>query len=136
MTTSMAHAQALAQVEDFPGHDRGPGAGVGSFAEPVVMLILEGELGLEDLRRVGEELFRVANRGMRQVVLDLTQVSHLDFRGLRPLVARAELFRRAGGDVKVSGVSGYLFHIFRAAGAHDAFEFFADRENAKAAFAA
>jgi anti-sigma B factor antagonist len=101
----------------------------------VVTLVLEGELGLEDLRRVGDELFRVVHRGHRRVVLDLAQVSHLDYRGLRPLAARADVFRRAGGDLCISGVSGYLFHIFRAAGAHDAFRFFADPENAKAAFA-
>lgn len=108
-----------------------------SFEEQdgVVTLVLEGELGLEDLRRVGQELFRVASRGRHQVVLDLSQVSHLDYRGLRPLVTRADLLRRAGGDVRVSGVSGYLFHIFRAAGAHDAFLFFADPANARASFA-
>ena len=102
--------------------------------EGPVTLILEGELGLEDLRRVGEELFRVCTRGQRQVVLDLSQVSHIDYRGLGPLVARTQLFRRAGGDVRISGVSGYLFHIFRAAAAHDAFLFFAEADNARASF--
>ncbi len=103
--------------------------------EGPVTLFLEGELGLDELRRIGEELFRVCARGQRQVVLDLSQVNHIDYRGIAPLVARAQLFRSAGGDVRVSGVSGYLFHIFRAAGAHDAFLFFADPDNARASFA-
>ena len=102
--------------------------------ERVITLILEGELTLADLARVGDELFRLANRGVRNVVLDMTQVNHLDFRGIRALVARAELFRNAGGDIRVSGLSGYIFHIFRAAGAHDAFLFFADPANARASF--
>lgn len=104
--------------------------------ERVITLVLEGELTLNDLRRVGEELFRLANRGHRNVVLDLTHVSHLDYRGLRPLAARAEIFRNVGGDVRVSGVSGYLVHIFRAAGVHDAFKFFVNLDNARASFAA
>ncbi len=107
----------------------------GRADERVITLILEGDLTLNDLARVGDELFRLANRGHRNVVLDLTQVGHLDYRGIRPLVARAELFRSAGGDIRVCGLSGYIFHIFRAAGAHDAFQFFADPDNARASFA-
>jgi anti-sigma B factor antagonist len=100
----------------------------------VTTLILEGELGLREMAQVGEELFRLAHRGRRRIVLDLSDVNHVDFRALRPLVARANLLRRAGGDIKVCGLSGYVAHIFRAAGAHDAFEFFVHPDNARAAF--
>lgn len=104
--------------------------------ERVTTVVLDGELTLNDLRRVGEELFRLATRGHKHVVLDFTQVNHLDYRGLRPLAARAELFRAAGGDIRICGLSGTLVHIFRVAGAHDAFLFFADTENARHSFAA
>ena len=104
--------------------------------ERVTTVVLEGELSLNDLRKVGEELFRLAMRGHKNVVLDLSQVNHLDYRGLRPLAARADMFRAAGGDVRISGLSGYLMHIFSAAGTHDAFQFFADTENARQSFAA
>ena len=108
----------------------------GTANERVTTVVLEGELTLNDLRRVGEELFRMATRGHKHVVLDLSQVHHLDYRGLRPLAARAEMFRAAGGDIRISGVSGTLVHIFRVAGAHDAFQFIADTENARHSFAA
>lgn len=116
----------LMHVMPLPGQD----------TERVITLVLEGELSLNELRRVGEELFRMGAKGHRNVVLDLSQVSHLDYRGLQPLAARAELFRAAGGDVRVAGLSGYLMHIFRAAGAHEAFQFFAEPDNARASFAA
>ncbi|MBX5484769.1 MAG: STAS domain-containing protein [Myxococcaceae bacterium] len=107
-----------------------------SADQRVTTVVLEGELSLDDLRKVGEELFRLALKGHKNVVLDLSQVSHVDYRGLRPLAARAEMFRAAGGDVRIAGLSGYLMHIFRAAGTHDAFQFFAETENARQSFAA
>ena len=68
-----------------------------------------------DLRQSATELSGSLHRGMRQVVLDFTDVSHLDYRGVKPLLARAEAFRRAGGDVKLSGLSPYLArHLPRA----------------------
>ncbi len=101
----------------------------------VETLMLEGELMEKDLARMCEELVRRMQRGLRNVVLDFSEVSHLDYRGVKPLRARAEVFRRAGGDIKLAGPSPYLAAIFRAAGAHDAFEFYPHMNDARAAFA-
>ena len=49
-------------------------------------------------------------------------------------VARAELFRKAGGDIKLSGLSPYLHAIFRSAGGAGAFDFYAERQHAVSAF--
>ena len=101
----------------------------------VETLMLEGELGEAELSQVCEELGKRLQRGVRQVVVDFGEVAHLDYRGVRPLMARAEGFRRAGGDVKLSGLSPYLAAIFRAAGAHDRFEMYPHMNDARAAFA-
>jgi anti-sigma B factor antagonist len=101
----------------------------------VETLMLEGELLEKDLAGVCEELVRRMQRGLRNMVLDFSEVSHLDYRGVRPLVVRAEAFRKAGGDIKLSGLSPYLLAIFRAAGAHDAFEYYPHMNDARAAFA-
>lgn len=111
------------------------GQGVRAVSHRVETLMLEGELMSEDMVRVCEELALRMQRGVRQVVLDFSDVSHLDYRGVRPLMARAEVLRRAGGDVKLSGLSPYLAAIFRAAGAHDAFESYPHMNDARAAFA-
>lgn len=100
----------------------------------VFTLMLEGELGLRELTQVGEELHRLMLQARRQVVIDFAEVGHLDYRGVKPLVARTELFRRAGGDIKLSGLSPYLRAIFRAAGAHDTFELYRSFHDAKSAF--
>ncbi len=100
----------------------------------VVTMVLEGEICEREHRQVLEMLFRTASRGVCRVVLDLTEVSHFDYRGVRPLMARAELFRSAGGDLKLCGLSPYLKAIFRSAGAHDAFEYYDEPHEARGAF--
>jgi anti-sigma B factor antagonist len=101
----------------------------------VETLMMEGELDVAALEQVCQELTRKLQLGVRQVVVDFSEVAHLDYRGVRPLMARAELFRRAGGDIKLSGLSPYLAAIFRAAGAHDRFEVYPHMNDARAAFA-
>jgi anti-sigma B factor antagonist len=100
----------------------------------VITLSAEGELGEAQLVQIGEELFRLAHRGHYCVVLDLSEVHHLDYRGVRPLLSRAVLFRQAGGDIKLCGLSAYLKAIFRAAGARDEFEYFESAEQARMSF--
>ena len=99
-------------------------------------LVLEGELGERELFEVGEKLFRLAHLGCRWVVLDFSDVAHVDYRGVRPLMARRALFREAGGDIKLSGLSPYLRAIFRAAGAHGAFEVYPKARDARVAIEA
>ncbi|MCP3162609.1 STAS domain-containing protein [Myxococcus qinghaiensis] len=103
-------------------------------ADRVETLMLEGELSEQDLLKLCDELTQRMHRGVRQVVLDLSDVGHLNYRGVKPLMARAEAFRRTGGDLKLSGLSPYLAAIFRAAGAHDAFEIYPHMNDARAAF--
>jgi anti-sigma B factor antagonist len=111
------------------------GAGAAVATGRVETLMLEGELSEQDLLQLCDELTQKLHRGMRQVVLDFADVGHLNYRGVKPLMARAEAFRRAGGDLKLSGLSPYLAAIFRAAGAHDAFEVYPHMNDARAAFA-
>src|SRR4051812_3306837 len=90
--------------------------------DQVFTLFLEGEIQAKELAQLSDELFRLARRGHKNVVVDFTDVSHLDYQGVKPLWDRAELFRKAGGDVKVRGLSPYLAAILRAAGAHGVFD--------------
>jgi anti-anti-sigma factor len=100
----------------------------------VLTMSIEGELDHQDMWEIGAELFRLAHRGYRRVVIDLGGVEHLDYRGLKALAARAELYRTAGGDIKLARVSAYLFAIFQAAGVHESFEVFRSADEARAAF--
>lgn len=101
----------------------------------VAVLRCEGEMEEFALQHLSEELFRLANRGVRKVVLDLSGVDHVDYRGLKPLAGRARLLRSSGGDLKLCGLTPYLAAILRAAGVEDEFEMYRDADEAKASFA-
>jgi anti-anti-sigma factor len=110
------------------------GRGMSSGRERVMRVVLEGELGRDEHLDISRLLFRLTDDHVHRVVLDFAQVSHFDYRGVRPLMRRAEVFRELGGDLKLSGLSPYLFAIFRSAGASGAFDFFATLEDAAASF--
>lgn len=101
----------------------------------VHVLGADGEIGLDELTEIGDEIVRLACAGKRNVVLDLSAVVHLDYRGVRPLVARARFLRSAGGDLKLCGLSHYLKAIFRAAGMWNEFDIAEDVETASMSFA-
>ncbi len=100
----------------------------------VALIVSEGEMGECELAALGEELFRLAHMGRRRIVLDLSRVDHIDYRGLRALGARARLLRAGGGDLKICGASNYLAAIFRVAGVEREFEFHPAPASAQAAF--
>ncbi len=101
----------------------------------VAVLRCEGEMGQMELSHLGEELFRLAHRGVNRVVVDLAGVDHVDYRGLKAVASRARLLRGAGGGIKLAGLSPYLAAIFRAAGVEEEFEMYRTAEEAKLAFA-
>lgn len=100
----------------------------------IAVLRLEGELGCAELADVGAELFRQVARGRIRIVLDLSAVPHLDYRGVRPLMSRAELLQRNGGDVKLVGLTPYLERVLYAGGAYEAFLSYRSVDAALAAF--
>jgi anti-sigma B factor antagonist len=102
--------------------------------EQPTTMVLEGEIGKDELPQLADMLFRLAHRGVTRIVIDFDGVTHFDFRGVKPLLQRADLFRQAGGDIKLSGLSPYLHAIFRSAGGSGAFDFFAAKTEAVTAF--
>jgi anti-sigma B factor antagonist len=102
--------------------------------ERVMTVRLEGEIGRAELDDIFDMIFRQAACGVTRLAMDLSAVSHFDYRGVKPLMARATVLRRTGGDLKLSGLSPYLFAIFRSAGANDAFDYFATSPEAVSAF--
>lgn len=110
-------------------------AGAKGMTRPKAMtMVIDGELGREEMTEISEMLIRLSLEGVTDLVIDFRGVTHLDYRTVPSLVRRAELFREGGGDLKLAGLSQYLYTIFEAAGAHGDFDFFADVTDAQGAF--
>ena len=80
------------------------------------MLAPEGELGRAELAELRRDLERLAAVGARRVVLELSGVSHADYRGLPGLLSAVQAVQDAGGEVLLRGGSAYVRAIFRVGG--------------------
>ena len=101
----------------------------------IMTMVLEGELDRADVQDIIDMLARKALEGVTEIVMDFSDVTHFDYRGVKSLVHRAELLRSEGGDLKLAGLSPYLHAIFRSAGAHDSFDYFSLSQDAVGSFA-
>lgn len=109
-------------------------ANVATATSRVMTMVLEGELDRADVQDVLDMLERISSNGTVEVVIDFSDVTHFDYRGVKPMVRRAEVLRELGGDLKLAGLSPYLHAIFRSAGAHDAFDYFVQADEAVRSF--
>jgi anti-sigma B factor antagonist len=100
----------------------------------IMTMVLEGELDRADVQDITDMLARKTLESVIEIVIDFTDVTHFDYRGVKPLVRRAETLRELGGDIKLAGLSPYLHAIFRSAGAHDSFDYFSMPEEAVRSF--
>lgn len=102
----------------------------------ILTVSLSGEIDLDGVNEIADMVFRLTHRGGGHVrlVLDVSQVTHVDYRGMGVLAARARLFRKAGGDIKWVGASSYLESLLKAAGVYLAFSFYPNEDAAREAF--
>ncbi len=126
----MSELPAVERLEAGVSRRFGPPGG----APRVMRVVLEGELGRDEHLDVSRLLFRLTQAHVHRVVLDLSAVTHFDYRGVRPLMRSAEVLRELGGDLVLCGLSPYLFAIFQSAGAAEAFDYHATQADAVASF--
>jgi len=107
---------------------------VAPHSERILTLTLRGEWTQADLLELTQDLSKLALRGLKAVVLDLSRVTHLDYRGVPSLVGQADHFRYRGGDIKLVGLSAYLHAILGAVGAQTSFQDYPDSDHARSSF--
>lgn len=106
-----------------------------SVQADVHVISAEGELLEREITDLADETVRLSCVGKQNLVLDLSRVHHVDYRGIRQLAARARFLRSSGGDLKLCGLSMYLASILRASGLYGDFDIHETVESASAAFA-
>lgn len=89
-------------------HDRG--------AERIAVLQLRGWMDRIAMQRLGATLDELAQRGASQLLLDCSQLRHVDYRLLPDLVEALSRYETHAGGFVVCGLSHYLRDLFRLAG--------------------
>jgi len=103
-------------------------------ADGVAIARLEGEVGRDEMKVAMEACGRLVGRGIFEFVVDFSEVSHVDYRSLHSLVRFAQSVKKLGGEMKVCGLSPYIYAIFCATGAQEAFHYYEGIWPARASF--
>jgi anti-anti-sigma factor len=80
------------------------------------VLALRGWIDLSAARRIEQTLEDLATRRVAQLVVDCSQLRHIDYRLVPRLVAAFARFESRSGAVGLRGMSHYLRDLFRLAG--------------------
>ena len=105
---------AVLALRPAPG-PRAPGV---RWEENVATVAVRGELDREALWAIDYTLGRAAVEAGR-IVLDLREVTHLDYSGVPELVARRRELIGRGGDLLIAVRNPYVANILKAAGGPD-----------------
>jgi anti-sigma B factor antagonist len=89
----------------------------------------------------GDTVLRAAiqglvDRGLHKIVLNLAGITYLDSAGLGELVSAHTVVTRAGGNLRLCGVSGYLKELLTVTRLVTVFEIFESPDEAVGSFAA
>jgi anti-anti-sigma factor len=85
------------------------------WEDAVAVVSVRGDLDREALWAIDFTVGRAAVEAGR-IVLDLLDVTHLDYKGVGELVARRRELVQRGGDLAIAAKNQYVINILKAAG--------------------
>jgi anti-anti-sigma factor len=88
------------------------------WRENLATVSVRGDLDREALWAIDYTIGRAATEAGR-IVLDLREVSHLDYSGVAEIVARRKELLSRGGDLLIAVRNPYVSNILRASGGGD-----------------
>jgi anti-anti-sigma factor len=93
----------------------GPRPSVERWEEATAVIAVRGELDRDALWAIDFTVGRAAVEAGR-IVLDLIEVTHLDYAGVADLVARRKELVQRGGEFSIAVKNPYVTNILKAAG--------------------
>ena len=90
------------------------------------LLHVNGDMSEEDLGKLENAIETLMKKGYRNVVLDLTDVSSMNAKGLGALVSHWNNVRFRRGDLRIVGLNSRLMHLFRVMGVDTLFDVYQD----------
>lgn len=91
---------------------------------------LSGTIVLDYAQAIREQLRAVVLGGRLHVLVDFSEVTEVDSRGLAALVSLVKLARERGGAVRCHSAPPHVYEIFELTRLHRVFDFFPDRSSA------
>ena len=107
----MAHKAAVLALKPAPG-PRAPGV---RWEDNLATVAVRGDLDREAIWAIDYTVGRASVEAGR-IVLDLREVTHLDYSGISELVARRRELLARGGDLLIAVQNPYVSNILKAAG--------------------
>jgi anti-anti-sigma factor len=83
-----------------------------------------GDMSEGDLSKLGNAIETLMKKGYLRVVLDLTDVSYMNAKGLGALVNHWNHIRFKRGDLRIVGLNSRLMYLFRTMGVDSLFEIY------------
>lgn len=100
-------------------------------APDTVVVTLEGKLMLgSDGADIPDMVDRFLREGKKIIVFDLSGVTVIDSTGIGRFIASFNKIANAGGEMRMAGASGHLFHSFHISLLDQVFPFFDTPEQA------
>ena len=100
----------------------------------VVIVSVEGRVDTESAVDVNTTLQNVVSSGKYNLVLDMSDVSYISSSGLRVLADILTRSRKAGGDLKLVGLSDKVLRVMQIIGFTQFFSMYETLEDARQAF--
>ncbi len=100
---------------------------------PAHIIAIEGELDLNRVPIVREQIAEAIKAKAPRILIDLTDLTYIDSSGLALFIESLQGMHAYGGKLAVFGLSGTVRHIFEIARLDQVFEIHPDQATALAA---
>ena len=101
----------------------------------VMILSADGGLSAGNADLFVDELGRLVDSGLRNLIVDCTELGFISSYGISVLLRIHFKMAKKGGDVKLASVQGKVFRLLEMSRLHTVFEIYRDKEAAARAFA-
>ena len=99
----------------------------------VSFFLPNGEINEEEFGIMEKKLKNMIQEGEFNIIIDLSRVSHMNYKVVGYLIDYQKKFKDLGGDIKLVNVSPYLYDILRLYGFYP-FEIFPSKRAALKSF--
>ncbi len=100
----------------------------------VSFFLPNGEIDEQGFAKIEAKLKAMFEEGDFNIIIDLSRVSHINYKVVGWLIEYQQKFKKYGGDIKLVNVSPYLYDILRLYGFYP-FEIYPSRRAALKSFA-